>query len=492
MIVASRSLLKAWLGRVDNVWLPSSGARTCVLVPGGTMSRVNAAVFATLAVIATGLGTGGLPAVAAVVGGPVSNISATWTPSLATSGTDGTVEQVRQMVQCGSTMYAVGRFTQIAQGNQVYTRNNAFSFSASTGVLTGWNPNVSGQVNSIALSADCSTAYLGGSFSAIGSTSAARIAAVSTATGAVNTAFAHSASNTVSTVVRTPGGHLLVGGNFTSANGSTAHSYLASLNLTSGLDDGYVALNISGNYVYTDAAGRQSTNNGTQVFNTSLSPDGKRLLAMGVFTSVGGQGRRQIFMLDLGDTKATVNAWNSSEFSANCAVSHPFWLRDAGWSPDGSNVFVATTGYKPASGPGYYTQEPRAGLCDAAAAFPSTAGYVTHTWVNYTGCDTLYSIAADSSAAYFGGHERWANNSLGCDAAGPGAVAAPGMVGLNPSSGAIVSNPTRGLGQGADDMMLTSTGLWISSDNAFGANTCGKTATGATSKGHAGICFLPY
>ncbi len=30
------------------------------------------------------------------------------TPQLGTSGTDGTVELVRQIVQCGNTMYAVG------------------------------------------------------------------------------------------------------------------------------------------------------------------------------------------------------------------------------------------------------------------------------------------------------------------------------------------------------------------------------------------------
>ena len=194
-----------------------------------------AALIAVVMAAAADLWTGPPPA-AAVAGGPVGNISATWTPSLATSGTDGTVEQVRQMVQCGSTMYAVGRFTQIKRGTQVYNRSNAFSFSASTGALTSWHPSINGQVNSLALSADCSTAYLGGSFTAIGGTSAARIAAVSTSTGAVKTAFAHQASNTVNTVVRTPNGHLLIGGRFTSVNGSSAHRYLASLNLTSGIE----------------------------------------------------------------------------------------------------------------------------------------------------------------------------------------------------------------------------------------------------------------
>ena len=34
----------------------------------------------------------------------------------------------------------------------------------------------------------------------------------------------------------------------------------------------------------------------------------------------------------------------------------------------------------------------------------------THRWTNYTGCDSLNSIAADSSAVYVGGHHRWLDN----------------------------------------------------------------------------------
>ena len=38
------------------------------------------------------------------------------------------VEQVRQLVQCGSRMYAVGRFSQVKWHGRTFTRNNAFSF----------------------------------------------------------------------------------------------------------------------------------------------------------------------------------------------------------------------------------------------------------------------------------------------------------------------------------------------------------------------------
>jgi hypothetical protein len=57
----------------------------------------------------------------------VSPTPATGTPTLVDTGT---TEQIRQLVQCGGTMYAVGTFTEIKQGTTTYTRNNAFSFSA--------------------------------------------------------------------------------------------------------------------------------------------------------------------------------------------------------------------------------------------------------------------------------------------------------------------------------------------------------------------------
>jgi hypothetical protein len=45
---------------------------------------------------------------------------------------------------------------------------------------------------------------------------------------------------------------------------------------------------------------------------------------------------------------------------------------------------------------------------------------------------------------------------------------------------------SRARGHGADDMLLTSAGLWIASDNFDGSVTCGNAS------GHAGICLLPY
>jgi hypothetical protein len=132
----------------------------------------------------------------------------------------------------------------------------------------------------------------------------------------------------------------------------------------------------------------------------------------------------------------------------------------------------------------------RSGLCDATAAFPAKDASVTHTWIDYTGCDSLYSVAADSSAVYVAGHPRWAQNSKGCNVAGTGAITDHGLQGLMPANGNVIvkSNGKAVYSMSranADDMLRTSAGLWIASTNRFGMDVCGHKS------GHAGICFLP-
>jgi hypothetical protein len=421
--------------------------------------------------------------------GPVSSMPVTTTPHLLpqTSPT----QQVRQLVQCGGTMYAVGTFTTIKRQSTTFARNNVFSFSATAPYLVStWNPNVNGIVDSIAFNGtDCSNAYIGGKFTSVNGTAVKNIAEVNTTTGAVVAAFGHTASAEVETLLGTAG-HILVGGYYTSINGSSADPYMTSLNPTTGKDDGFVQLHITGNYQFPGVS-----SNGTRVYNQALSHGGTLDLVMGDFTSVGGLSRQQIFMLNLATSPASVTGWTSPEwdgsagnlpggFPYQCATVEPFYIKAAAWSPDDSTIYIGTTGFHPWNLPtGSF---PRSGLCDAAAAFPATQTSVLHLWINYTGCDSLYSAAADASTAYFGGHERWSENPKGCDFAGPGAISAPGMEGLSPATGALTFNPTRARGLGADDMLLTSAGLWIASDNLDGSQTCGGV------NGLAGICLLPY
>jgi hypothetical protein len=411
--------------------------------------------------------------VTAQAGGPVSPVPVDYTPHLSTTPN----QYVRQIVQCGNTVYAVGTISSIVHGSTTYARGNAFSFSATTGAVTSWNPQASGEVHSIALSPDCSTAYLGGSFTSIKGQGASRVAAVDTTTGALKSGFAHNASGVVFTVQYTHG-QVIVGGRFLTING-VGRNRLASLNPTTGAVTSYANFSITGAYPKTS----------TEIFNSQLSHSGSRLLLEGVFTSFAGRARKQIVMLDLGSTSATLDGWNSPEFSQACADIESFYVRAANWSPSDGTVYIATTGFKPASGPGSGVNEPRAGLCDAAAAFPASGSSVGHKWINYTGCDSLYAVAADANAVYVAGHERWANNAFGCDFQGPGAVSRPGIAALSPSTGqALAWNPTRALGHGADDMMITNGGLWVASDNY----TDGQAQQCGGHPKHGGICFFPY
>jgi len=440
--------------------------------------------------------TASTAAVQAAATGPVSATPATGTPTLAPTGT---TETVRQLVQCGGTMYAVGSFTSISGSNGTFTRNNIFSFSATSPFkVTPFHPNVNGEINSIAFNGgSCAHAYIGGQFTSVNGTAVANLAEISTSTGNVVSGFgSHAGGGHVDTILAVKG-HLLVGGTFTSVNGNKgADPYYASLNPITGQDDGYLRLNVSGHYQFPKVK-----SNSTEVYNQQLSHSGKLLLAEGDFTSVGGKGRQQIFMLNVAQSPAKVTGWSSPEFDGSrgnlpggfayqCGDSHPFYVHAAAWSPDDSTVYLADTGVHPWNWDGSF---PMVGLCDAAAAFPASQKEVTHDWIAYDGCDSLYSAAADASAVYVGGHNRWFPNQNACNAKGQGAIPAPGLAGLKPASGSLILNSSgkaglysRSRGHGADDMLLTSAGLWVASDNFGGGIQCGGVS------GFAGICFLPY
>jgi hypothetical protein len=449
---------------------------TCagVLAQAGRSGRVDVAsikriLLAASVGVAVGLSLPAAPAAASTV----STTPASWTPYLLSDPVDQVVEELEP---CNGNMYAVGAMTAIGRGSATYTRSNAFSFSETTGQMTSWAPQINGRVRSIAFSPDCSTAYLGGTFTSVNGVAAAHLVAVDASTGAVKTGFAHNANGEVDTVRYTHGA-VIIGGIFTTVNG-VSRTRMASLAPSTGAVTSYLGLNITGTYPNTGA---------TRVYNSQLSHTGNKLLIEGIFTSIAGQPRQQVAVLDLGSTSVGLNAWTSSELSQPCIVA--WYTRAANWSPDDSKIYIATTGYKPPSGPGSVSSQPRAGLCDVVAAFPASAAAVRHTWINYTGCDSYYSVAADDSNVYVSGHERWANNAYGCDFAGPGALSRPGIASINPTTGLATSwNPTRSMGHGSHQLLVTSAGLWVASDTWKDGNAqkCGGVAK------HGGICFLPY
>ena len=466
--------------------IAAAAAATAVLLPLGVS-------------VAQAQGVGGEQPPAGVVSAtPVSN-----TPHLK-AAEDNPTEQIRQLVQCGGTMYAVGTFTTIIRESSSYTRYNIFSFKATAPyTVTNWAPDVVGTygttsdpsdtINTIAfVNGNCQDAYIGGKFTSINGTSVANIAEIDTTTGNVVSTFGTNAAGAVQTMVGV-GNHLLVGGRFTGINGDTNDPYMVSLNPVTGRSDGFLSLNFNGYYNFPGVS-----SNSTQIYNQQLSHGGTLDLVEGDFTSAGGLPRQQMFMLNVSGTTATVTGWTSPEFDGSnpnypyqCATVEPFYIQAAAWSPDDSTIYIGTTGYHPNGYPVGGT--PRTGLCDAAAAFPATQTSVLHEWVNYTGCDSLYAAAADATAVYFAGHERFSMNANDCDALGDGGYNAPGMEGLDPANGNLyvsadgtVGYYSRDRGLGADDELMTSAGLWIASDNFDGSQMCGGV------QNLSGICFLPY
>jgi hypothetical protein len=412
--------------------------------------------------------------------GPVSATPAGGTPELTTPGPYAVV---RQIVQCGSTMYAVGEFTSITQNSQKYTRDNIFSFSASSPyTMTSWAPDVNGKVDTIAFAGgNCSDAYIGGSFTKVNGTTADNIAKVSTTTGNLVSGFQHDANGDVSTMIAS-GTHLLTGGYFTSINGSGTKYYI-SLNTTSGRNDGYVNFNISGIYSYPGSRASH-----TSIYNQQLSHGGSRVMVEGTFTTVSGAQRQQIFQEWLGP-KAEVTAWRSpSVFDSHCDFLEPFYVRTAAWAPNDGTVYIGTTGGYPYLWKHTY---PLTGICDVAAAFSASEEPVTPEWINYTGCNSLYAAASDGYGLYVAGHPFYSENPYGCKTEGKGAIHDPGLQGLTPSNGHVIMNDKNAAKYSmsranADDMLLTSAGLWIASTNRYGMDVCGHLSH------RAGICFLPY
>lgn len=420
--------------------------------------------------LAAGVGAAALALATITVGGAtgqaattdsVSATPASWTPYLNSSNST-----IRQLVPAGSIMYAVGTFTSIkTPSGHVYGRNNVFAFNASNGAVSSWVANTNGTVYSAAVSADGKWIYLGGTFGTVNGVSAPKLAKVSTSTGAVDRTFNAHANSAVKALLLS-GSHLLVGGTFTSIGGVSRRA-LTSVSPTTGADDGYVDLNVSGVIP-------SSVSSTTQVMNFELNHGGTKLLAMGDFTSVAGQQRQHIFMVDLGTT-AALDPWNSPLFLQPCWDTIPMYIQAAGWSPDDSKIVVAATGYKGTSP-----------LCDAASMFTSWGTNLTPLWINTTGCDSLYSTALTTTNVYIGGHERWADNPNGCDVAGPGAVSRPGVGALGYSSGLATGwNPTRSRGHAADDMVFTAQGLWVASDNTLSSYYCAN-------RWHPGLCMFPY
>jgi len=405
---------------------------------------------AVSAVVGLALGLAGpvsaaLPQHSAVVSADPANN----TPNVITDG-----GEVIKILQLGDIVYAGGRFTSVAPPRSTAgePRSNLFAFTASRGALLpasgpgAFAPVINGEV--VGLATDGTSLFVAGRFTSVNGVARRGLVKLDPATGAVVTAFNARLSGHVQDVqyLTLPDGtpRLLVGGRFSQK--------LAALDPTTGADTGYITAGISG--AVADNAGE------VDVYRFAVNPARTRLVAIGNFTTAGGAAHHRALMLDLGAASSTVSAWNYTPLQRMCrAASLPAYLRDVDFSPDGSYFVLVATGFIPATPAHVGTS-----ICDAAARFETaTLEPAKPTWINYTGGDTLHSVAITGAAVYVGDHQRFMDNPL--DNATPTPVSREGLAALTPATGkALAWNPGRARGVGAKELYPTSAGLWLGHD----------------------------
>lgn len=375
---------------------------------------------------------------------------------------DGTVNA---MVQVGSKVIVGGDFTTVTPrgSTSVVSRQNILAFDAATGALDSvFVPALSGSVLDLAAGPSADTVYVGGTFNQVNGVNAKGIALLNTTTGQMVAGFSPPAMNGAVYGVATAGGRLYISGTFTSVGGAS-HPGVASLDENTGAVDPFVSIALSGHHNYHGSG----SNGAVGPRAMDISPDGSRMVLIGNFTQAGGLARDQIVMIDLTGSAATVDTqWSTLAYTAACfSASFDTYMRGVDFSPDGSYFVVVATGGSGTNSDGTKS------LCDSAARWEidATGANVRPTWIDYTGQDTLLSVAVTGTAVYVGGHQRWLNNTLGFDAAGAGAVPRPGLAALDPANGMPYSwNPGRNpRGAGASAILATAQGLYVGSDTEW-------------------------
>jgi hypothetical protein len=374
--------------------------------------------------------------------------------------------RVQSIVRTGNTVVVGGTFTSVldATTNQTLPRVGIFAFDATTGaVSTTFHPIITAsngkapEVDVVALNPAGNAVYVGGAYNQINGSGPARLQALLLSDGTRLSTFKNKAFSSRVYDVKLSGNTLYVSGSFKNVGGVDRRG-LASLDATTG------DLTDKVNLAFTGTAQGFGV---TGVRKMDVTPSGDRLVAIGNFSSVAGQARTQIAMLNTSGATATVDGWRTSVFRGlDCGSAWDTYLHDVDFSPDGSFFIVVTTG-------GYHPST----MCDTASRWETyNTGDQTSTWTSITGGDTSWAVEVTGPVAYVGGHFRWWNNtntdqtSFPGDTAGPGAVSRPGLVALDTRNGMPFSwNPTRSRGVGVFDFFVTNTELWAGSDTAVWA-----------------------
>ncbi|WP_432831215.1 PKD domain containing protein [Dactylosporangium sp. CA-092794] len=398
--------------------------------------RLLAAAVTALAAFAVAL-----PASAALnQPAPVSIDPADFTPNVL----DG---EVRAFAVVGDAVVVGGDFTTVTDARRKvrYKRNNLFAYRAATGEILPFAPEPDAPVLSLATGPN-NTVYAGGSFQRIAGGPQRGLAQLSLADGRRVEAFAAPINWGDVRSVIAAGQWVYAAGSF-SRIGTADRVGLARVNATTGAVDPGFDLKLAAPHLTR-----------VKLEDLALTPDGTRLAAVGAVEQAAGQWRAQVVMVDVPATgPARLADWYTDAYTRPCRAGFETYLRGIDFDPTGTYATIVATGRK------WGDQL----MCDTAARFDLRGtGMHRPLWVNWTGGDSLYSVADTGAAVYVGGHQRWMDNPQGHETAGPGAVARPGIAAIDPVTGkATTWNPKRvPRGVGARALLATPQGLLVGSD----------------------------
>jgi len=191
---------------------------------------------------------------------------------------------ITTFVQTDGKIIITGDFTTVLG----VTRNGIARLNTDGTLDTAFDPNPNGQVSALAVQADGKIVVVGG-FGIIGGQARLFIARLDGITGLADS-FSSSANNSFSCVAVQADGKILVGGYFSTIGGQS-RTGLARLDATTGLADSFNANMSAFGYVRS----------------ITVQSDGK-ILAGGIFTSIGGQTRNAIARLNA--TTGLADAFN--------------------------------------------------------------------------------------------------------------------------------------------------------------------------------------